>query len=107
MKQQPIRLRPARVRQMGLRRAPLRKPAVPPRNDHIYLFSTENNARRIREALQQFEEGRGVLMTEEEFVARYGLGEDRHPAHPSARRPQAPPDLPFGSVCRRTRVLDH
>jgi hypothetical protein len=75
MELQPIRLRPARVRQMGLRRAPLRKPAVPPRNDHVHLFSTEASSRRLLAAMRAADEGRYHRITLEELCARYGLNE--------------------------------
>lgn len=60
---------------MGLRWGSTRRPAPPSRNDHIHLFSTENNARRIREALRELDQGRGHRMTLEAFGERFGGGE--------------------------------
>jgi hypothetical protein len=45
------------------------------RNDHIHLFSTEANARRLREALQQVDEGRVRWMPVEELCARVRMSE--------------------------------
>lgn len=44
------------------------------RNDHIHLFSTENNARRIHEALEELGAGGGHRMSLEEICARFGPG---------------------------------
>ena len=60
---------------MGLRWGTVRKPDPTSRNDHIYLFSTENNARHLRAALKQADEGHLHHVTLEELGARYGLGE--------------------------------
>jgi hypothetical protein len=65
---------PAR-RAMGLRRGAARKPTPMSRNDHIHLFSTEANARRLREALQQVDEGRVHWMPVEELCARVRMSE--------------------------------
>jgi hypothetical protein len=76
MRKQTIRQDAAQERRaMGLRRGAVRKGQPASRNDHIHLFSTEANARRIREAVQQLDEGRGVRMTFEELCGRAGLGE--------------------------------
>jgi hypothetical protein len=45
------------------------------RDDHIHLFSTENNARRLRESIRQADAGLVRPVTVEELSARYGLGE--------------------------------
>lgn len=60
---------------MGLRWGSVRRLPPASRNDHIHLFSTENNARRLREAIRQADEGRLHHVTLEELSARYGLGE--------------------------------
>ena len=74
MRKQMIRQdAPQERRAMGLRRGVVRKNHPVSRNDHIHLFSTENNARRIREALQQIEEGRVHRMTIDELCARVGM----------------------------------
>jgi len=58
---------------MGLRWGAVRRRTPSSRNDHIHLFSTANNARRLREALRQVEEGRVHRMSLEEICARFGL----------------------------------
>ncbi len=61
---------------MGLRRGVVRRPLPVTRNDHIHLFSTENNARRIREALQQLDEGCGCWITFEDLRERVDLDDE-------------------------------
>jgi hypothetical protein len=76
MRKQTVRAdAPQERRAMGLRWAVVRKNHPVSRNDHIHLFSTEANARRIREAVQQLDEGRGCRMTFEELRERVGRGE--------------------------------
>ncbi len=60
---------------MGLRWAVVRRHTPVSRNDHIHLFSTENNARRLRESVRQADEGLVRPLAVEELSARYGLGE--------------------------------
>jgi hypothetical protein len=66
---------PPERRTMGLRWGAVRRRTLVSRNDHIHLFSTENNARHLGEALRQVEEGRVYRMSLEEICARFGLGE--------------------------------
>lgn len=54
-------------RPFGLRVRP------PSRNDHIYLFSSPENARRLMEAYEEVVSGRGRVMTLEELRAEVGL----------------------------------
>ncbi len=57
---------------MGLRWGAVRRHPPSSRNDHIHLFSTENNARRIREALDELDAGGGHRITVEELFERFG-----------------------------------
>ena len=43
------------------------------RHDHIYLFSSPANARRLREAIDDSKAGRGRVMTIEELRREVGL----------------------------------
>jgi hypothetical protein len=45
----------------------------PSRNDHIHLFSSPENARRLMEAYEEVVSGRGRVMTLEELRAEVGL----------------------------------
>jgi hypothetical protein len=45
----------------------------PSRNDHIYLFSSSENARRLMEAYDDAVAGRGRVMTLDELRAEVGL----------------------------------
>ncbi|HEV3049949.1 MAG TPA: hypothetical protein VGX50_06560 [Longimicrobium sp.] len=45
----------------------------PSRHDHIYLFSSPANARRLREAIDDSKAGRGRVMTIEELRREVGL----------------------------------
>jgi hypothetical protein len=56
-------------RPFGLRMRP------PSRNDHIYLFNSPENARRLMEAYENALAGRGRVMTLEELRAEVGLGQ--------------------------------
>ena len=47
---------------------------APSRNDHIHLFSSPANARRLMQAYENALEGRGRVMTIEELRAEVGLG---------------------------------
>ena len=74
MRKQTIHTGPPQERRtMGLRRGAVRRYTPPSRNDHIHLFSTENNARHMREALRQVEEGRVYRVSLDEICARFGL----------------------------------
>jgi hypothetical protein len=76
MAKQTIHPGPSQERRtLGLRWGAVRRLPPTSRNDHIHLFSTENNARRLREAIRQADEGRLTPTTVEELAARYGLGE--------------------------------
>lgn len=66
---------PQERRTMGLRWGAVRRNTPTSRNDHIHLFSSENNARRLRESIRQADEGLVRRVTVEELSARYGLGE--------------------------------
>ena len=66
---------PAERRTLGLRWGTVRRPPHTSRNDHIHLFSTENNARRLREAIRQADEGHIQHLTMEELCVRYRVGE--------------------------------
>ena len=58
----------------GLVRAAFKRLMRPPsRNDHIYLFSSPENARRLMEAYQDALAGRGRVMTIEELRREVGL----------------------------------
>lgn len=57
---------------MGLRWGAVRRYTPSSRNDHIHLFSTESNARRIREALEELDAGGGYRITIEELFERFG-----------------------------------
>jgi hypothetical protein len=46
---------------------------APSRNDHLYLFSSPENARRLMEAYEDALAGRGRVMTLEELRAEVGL----------------------------------
>ncbi len=59
---------------MGLRWGAVRRHSPSSREDHIHLFSTENNARYMREAFRQVGEGRLHRMSLDEVCARFGLG---------------------------------
>lgn len=59
---------------MGLRWGAVRRNLPASRNDHIHLFSTENNARHLRESIRQADEGLVHRVTVEELSTRYGLG---------------------------------
>jgi hypothetical protein len=65
---------PQERRMMGLRWGAVRRHSPIGRNDHIHLFSTENNAHHMREALRQVDEGRLHRMSLDEVCARFGLG---------------------------------
>ncbi|HEX6370310.1 MAG TPA: hypothetical protein VF006_15425 [Longimicrobium sp.] len=54
-------------RSFGLRVRP------PSRNDHIYLFSSPENARRLMDAYDEVVSGRGRVMTLDELRAEVGL----------------------------------
>lgn len=54
-------------RPFGLRVRP------PSRNDHIHLFSSPENARRLMEAYEDALAGRGRVMTLDELRAEAGL----------------------------------
>lgn len=55
-------------RPFGLRLRP------PSRNDHIYLFSSPENARRLMDAYEEVVSGRGRVMTRDQLRAEAGLG---------------------------------
>lgn len=75
MRKQTIHSGPAPDRRMmGLRWGTVRRQTPSSRNDHIHLFSTDNNARHMREAFRQVEEGRLHRMSLDEICARFGLG---------------------------------
>ncbi len=57
---------------MGLRWGAVRRHSPSSREDHIHLFSTENNARRIREALDELDAGGGHRIAVEELFKRFG-----------------------------------
>jgi hypothetical protein len=48
----------------------------PSRHDHIYLFSSPENARRLREAIDGAKAGRGRVITIEELRRELGLDAD-------------------------------
>lgn len=48
---------------------------LPSRHDHIYLFSSPENARRLREAIDNAKAGRGRVMTVEELRREVGLAD--------------------------------
>ena len=76
MAKQTIHPGPSQERRtLGLRWGAVRRLPPTSRNDHIHLFSTENNARRLRDALKEVEAGGGHRMSIEELCARFGLGE--------------------------------
>ena len=66
---------PQERRTLGLRWGSVRRLSPSSRNDHIHLFSTENNARRLRESLRQAEEGHVHWVSVDELCARLGLGD--------------------------------
>jgi hypothetical protein len=72
MTQQMTHPGPPERRTMGLRWGAVRSHHPSGRNDHIHLFSTESNARRIREALEELDAGGGHRITLEELLARFG-----------------------------------
>jgi len=58
---------------MGLRWGAVRRYVPSSRNDHIHLFSTRNNARRVRDALEELDAGGGHRMRLDELWVRDGL----------------------------------
>jgi hypothetical protein len=75
MRKQTIHSAPPQERRsMGLRWGVVRRYPPSSRNDHIHLFSTENNARRIREALEELDAGGGHRIPLEGLWVRFGLG---------------------------------
>ena len=66
---------PQERRTHSLRWGAVRRLPPPSRNDHIHLFSTENNACRLREALRQADEGRVHWITVDEICERFGLSD--------------------------------
>jgi hypothetical protein len=75
MRKQTIQADPTQeCRTMGLRWGAVRRRTLVSRNDHVHLFSTENNARRIREALEELGVGGGHRMSLEEICAQFGPG---------------------------------
>jgi hypothetical protein len=76
MRKQTIHSGPPQERRtLGLRWGAVRRHTPSSRNDHIHLFSTENNARHMREAFRQVDEGRLHRMSLEQIRVRFGLGE--------------------------------
>jgi hypothetical protein len=62
---------PPERRTMGLRWGAVRRHHPSSRNDHIHLFSTENNARRMREAFRRVDERRLFRTSLDEICARF------------------------------------